>query len=107
MPPPGGCGALPFLQLLMRHGGSSDNPMSFLRVSRSDAGFPECSPLILGSMRPSARDRFTALVSSGVLARDPLLIFTSTGSSHQMIHTPGSAAVSMSIDMSQGSSGET
>lgn len=47
-----------------------DNPMSFLRVSRSDAELPECSPTDPG-VYSSARDRFTALVSSGVLARDP------------------------------------
>src|SRR5512139_3303200 len=47
-----------------------DNPMSFLRVSRPDAELPDLPPTD-SRVYSYARDRLSALMSSGVLARDP------------------------------------
>ena len=47
-----------------------DNPMSFLRISRPDAELPELAPTD-PRVYTHAKDRFSSLMSSGVLARDP------------------------------------
>jgi uncharacterized protein (DUF1015 family) len=46
-----------------------DNPMSFLRISRPDAELPDIPPTD-SRVYSHARERFTALRSSGVFSRD-------------------------------------